>query len=322
MSRYKKDVRECLNATPEMLDYARGVAGDGSVVERARRLYKALLDYGLNIGYCEDLSLARRPDGSKTAAQVFYEQDGQGKRFAICLEYTLLFLALAPACGLEAVAMRKLESIGEGRGFVFGHIALAVRDGGQLRLIDLAARRFWRDPVGFEEISQDRLVGYYHNNSGIIFSLQGRSQEAEAAFSLAVACDPATATFWYNRGSLLLRGGQAQSASLDLRQAAGLDPGSVQVLTNLAVAESALGQLGEARRCLYLARTLAPDDARVAFNLGVLAYEENDRAAAEEHWRQTLAIDPVHQQARRWLADLLRCSGRQEEGLRILGGLG
>lgn len=306
-----------------MLDFARGVAGQGSACERARRLYKALLDHNLRIGYCEDLSQERRPHGSKSARQVYYEQDAQGQRFAICLEYTLLWLALAPACGLEAVSLRKLESIGSGQGFVFGHIALGVRDeAGQLKLIDLAARRFWRDPLGFEEISQQRLIGYHHNNSGIIFSLQGRAEAAEAAFSQAVTCDPGTATFWYNRGSLLLRGGRAGCASADLREAAGLDPSSVQVLTNLAVAESALGQTAEARRCLYLARQLAPDDARVAFNLGVLAHEENDRPAAEKHWREALAIDPSYAQARRWLADLLRRSGRKEEGLSILGGLG
>lgn len=305
-----------------MLEFARGVAGEGTPVERARRLYKAILDHNLQIGYCEDLSQQRRPQGSKSAQQVYYEKDFQGKRFAICLEYTLLWLALAPACGLEAVALRKLESIGRGQGFVFGHIAIGLYDGQQLKLIDLAARRFWREPAGFELISRERLLGYHHNNSGIIFSLQGRAAEAEAAFSQAVACDPATATFWYNRGSLLLRAGRADSASQDLREAAGLDPSSVQVLTNLAVAESALGQNEKARRCLYLARQLAPEDARVAFNLGVLAHEENDRPAAEKHWRETLAIDPTHTQARRWLADLLRRTGRKEEGLGILGGLG
>ncbi|MEW6280629.1 MAG: tetratricopeptide repeat protein, partial [Candidatus Eremiobacterota bacterium] len=133
--------------------------------------------------------------------------------------------------------------------------------------------------------------------------------------------DATTATFWYNRGSLRLRTGRTLPARDDLCRAAVLEPGSAPVLTNLAVARTALGEREEARQCLFLARSLAPEDARVAFNLGVLAYEEEDLSSAEAHWREALAVDPAFQQARRWLSTLLRNTGRREEGFRILGGL-
>lgn len=310
-----------LHATPEMLEFARRAVGEGELVDRARRLYKAILDYGLEVGYCEELTRERRPEGCRTAYQVYAEPGRDGKRFAMCIEYTLLFLALAPAAGLQAVPMRKTESIGEGQGFVFGHVALGVRTPQGLKLLDLAQRRFWREPDGFEEISVERLLGYCHNNTGIIFTLQGRSEEAEAAFTRALQEDAGTATFWFNRGSLQLRRGLAGDARQDLTRAADLEPGSVQVLTNLAVAETALGDRRQARETLYLARTLAPEDARVAFNLGVLAYEDEDLASAEKHWREAVAVDPAYQQARRWLSTLLRNTGRKEEGFRILGGL-
>lgn len=304
-----------------MLEFARRSVGEGSVMDRARRLYKAILDYGLEVGYDEDLTRERRPHGCRTAHQVFAEPGADGRRFAMCIEYTLLLLALAPAAGLEVVAMRKLEAIGEGQGFVFGHVAVGVQSEQGLKLCDLAQRRFWRESDGFEVISRQRLLGYVHNNSGIIFTLQGRLEEAETAFSQALHEDGGNSTFWFNRGSLQLRRGLAQSARGDLARAAGLEPGSVQVLTNLAVAETALGEREQARQTLYLARTLAPEDARVAFNLGVLAYEEDDLVTAEQHWREAVAIDPVFQQARRWLSTLLRNTGRKEEGFRILGGL-
>ncbi len=304
-----------------MLEFARRVVGEGSVMDRARRLYKAILDYGLEVGYDEDLSRERRPHGCRTAHQVFAEPGADGRRFAMCIEYTLLLLALAPAAGLEVVPMRKLEAIGEGQGFVFGHVAAAIKSEQGLMLCDLAQRRFWRESDGFEVVSLQRLLGYVHNNSGIIFTLQGRLEEAESAFSLALQEDGGNSTFWFNRGSLQLRRGLAQSARGDLARAAGLEPESVQVLTNLAVAETALGEREQARKTLYLARTLAPEDARVAFNLGVLAYEEDDVVTAEQHWREAVAIDPVYGQARRWLSTLLRNTGRKEEGFRILGGL-
>jgi tetratricopeptide (TPR) repeat protein len=310
-----------LHASPDMLEFARRAVGEGDTLERARRLYKAILDYGLEVGYCEDLSRERRPDGCRTAHQVFAEAGVDGKRFAMCIEYTLLFLALAPAAGLKAVPMRKRESIGEGQGFVFGHVAVGVETEAGLKLLDLAQRRFWRETDGFDPISVDKLLGYCHNNTGIIFTLQGRSEEAEAAFTRALQEDAGTATFWFNRGSLQLRRGLASDARKDLSRAAGLEPESVQVLTNLAVAETALGERRQAREILYLARTLAPEDARVAFNLGVLAYEDDDLVEAEKHWREAVAVDPAYQQARRWLSTLLRNTGRKEEGFRVLGGL-
>lgn len=304
-----------------MLEFARRAVGEGPVVDRARRLYKAILDYGLEVGYDEDLSQNRRPHGCRTAHQVFTEPGADGRRYAMCIEYTLLLLALAPAAGLKVVPMRKLEAIGEGQGFVFGHVAAGIESEHGLMLCDLAQRRFWRETEGFEVVSLQRLLGYVHNNTGIIFTLQGRLEEAEAAFSQALEEDSGNSTFWFNRGSLQLRRGLARSARGDLARAAGLEPGSVQVLTNLAVAETALGERDQARQTLYLARTLAPEDARVAFNLGVLAYEEDDLVTAEQQWREAVAIDPVFQQARRWLSTLLRNTGRKEEGFRILGGL-
>ncbi len=304
-----------------MLEFARRAVGEGSVMDRARRLYKAILDYSLEVGYDEDLSRERRPHGCRTAHQVFAEAGSDGRRFAMCIEYTLLLLALAPAAGLDVVPMRKLEAIGEGQGFVFGHVAAGIKSEQGLMLCDLAQRRFWRECEGFEVVSQQRLLGYVHNNTGIIFTLQGRLEEAEVAFSRALEQDSGNSTFWFNRGSLQLRRGLARDARGDLTRAAGLEPGSVQVLTNLAVAETALGEREQARQTLYLARTLAPEDARVAFNLGVLAYEEDDLVSAERHWREAVAIDPVFRQARRWLSTLLRNTGRKEEGFRVLGGL-
>lgn len=311
-----------LRATSVMKSYARGATGEGSACERARRLYKAILDDGLQVQYDEDLSRERRPHGCKTARQVFEECDQQGRRFAMCLEYTLLFAALGRECGLEVVGLRKFESLGEGRGFVFGHVAAGVRDEeGRLHLVDLAARRFWRPPEGFEPISDARLEGYFHNNSGIIFCLQGRMEEADEAFSRAILSDPGRPAFWYNRGCLRLRGGDPGSASEDLLRASRLDPASASIHTNLAVAESQLGHRRRSRERLYLARALDPGDARVAFNLGVLAYQEKDLGRAEGHWREALDIDPAYTQARRCLADLLRTTGRRQEGLQVLGGL-
>jgi tetratricopeptide (TPR) repeat protein len=314
-------VHHPLHLTEEMRRFAQRAAGQGSAHEQARRLYKAILDYGLQVRYDEDLSRERRPGGCKTARQVFEEVDAEGRRFALCLEYTLLYVALGRAVGLQVCGLRWRESPGGGQGFLFGHVAAGVGDPeGGLALVDLANRRFWQDPEGFEEVSDRRLLAYFHNNTGIILSLQGRLEEADSAFSRALELDAGLPAFWYNRGCVRLRGGDPSSASRDLVLAARLDPSSVPIQTNLAVAESALGRKRQARARLYLARTLQPD-ARVAFNLGVLAWEEGDRASAERYWREALAIDPAYQQARRWLAALLQESGRREEGLRVLGGL-
>lgn len=98
-------------------------------------------------------------------------------------------------------------------------------------------------------------------------------------------------------------------------------PHTPHILTNLAVAHNALGERESARRTLYAARDAAPADARIRFNLGVLAYQEGAYEEAEVHWRDTLALDARHAQARRSLGLLLRALGRSDEGLRLLAGL-
>ncbi|MBM3462742.1 MAG: tetratricopeptide repeat protein [Armatimonadetes bacterium] len=314
-------MHEALDLSPEMAALADSLGTHGTPRERARRLYLAILDDALKVGYNEEMTADWRPNGCKSARAVFEEIGPAGERFAMCIESTMLFLALGRRMGLDTVGMRQEKSLGETADFVVAHMVAGVYDEDGWHVVDLTNRRFWKDPAGHEPLIDDMLLAYAHNNTGLIFRAQGRLYDAEKAVSAALAREHSHAAFWYNRGCVHLASGDARSARHDLTRAARLMPHSAHILTNLAVAHNALGRRASARSTLYAAREVAPGDARIRFNLGVLAYEDARYEEAEVHWRDALALEPAYAQARRSLGHLLRALGRSDEGLRLLAGL-
>jgi tetratricopeptide (TPR) repeat protein len=116
--------------------------------------------------------------------------------------------------------------------------------------------------AGLEQHAQHPVL---LSNLAAFLELLGEPDRAAALLDTALGDEPVVPQIWKNRGDLHYRGGRYDDAAAAYRRAVRLQP-----------------DLG--------------DD--VHFKLGNIAYRAGDRAAAAEHWRQALALNPGHELAR------------------------
>jgi tetratricopeptide (TPR) repeat protein len=116
--------------------------------------------------------------------------------------------------------------------------------------------------IGLEQHPQHPVL---LSNLAAFLELLGDPDRAAALLDTVIGEEPTLPQIWKNRGDLDYRNGRYDDAATAYRRAVKLQP-----------------DLG--------------DD--VHFKLGNIAYRAGDRAAAAEHWRQALALNPGHELAR------------------------
>lgn len=99
--------------------------------------------------------------------------------------------------------------------------------------------------------------------------------------------------------------GERGSAKAELERALELHPEHVPALVRLARFSAEDGQHEQALDYLLRASVAAPDNPRVAFNLGTLLAHRGRRAEAERQFRRALALKPDYAEARARLAAVL-----------------
>jgi tetratricopeptide (TPR) repeat protein len=133
----------------------------------------------------------------------------------------------------------------------------------------------------------------------------GREDEARTLAEEAVRHYPKSAALRNNLAVLHERAGRLDAAEQILVAALEDDPALPQLSKNLGDLCYRAGRVDEAREAFLRAVKLAPrlgDD--VHFKLGNIAFKQQDRAAAETHWREALSLNPQHEMARRNLETL------------------
>jgi tetratricopeptide (TPR) repeat protein len=95
----------------------------------------------------------------------------------------------------------------------------------------------------------------------------------------------------------------------------GADPGGEmpKILNNLAVARSRLGKIAAAQADLRHAGEMAPGEDDYPFNLGLLAVQGNDAAAASDYFREASEREPDSAEDRALLILSLEKAGKQPE---------
>ena len=117
------------------------------------------------------------------------------------------------------------------------------------------------------------------------------------------------------RARLLAHRGDVAGALPLFAQVAAAHPADGHVLAELGYWQLVLDQPGAARATLERARTLLPDEALIALNLGIAAARSGDPATGEAELRRALAIEPRYGSARVALGRLLRRTGRLDEAI-------
>ena len=86
-----------------------------------------------------------------------------------------------------------------------------------------------------------------------------------------------------------------------------------EILNDLAIARARQGKVSEAQADLRRAAALDPDEDDYVFNLGLLALQGNDAAAAADHFREAVEREPDNPEDRAMLILSLERAGKKSE---------
>jgi len=201
-----------------------------------------------------------RADATHTVAGTYSRREGN------CLSYTLLFLGLSRALGLDSHAREvRVPPAWQDEGqilFDVGHVNVGVDTPSRHRTIDF-------DP---DLLRSHRLAAPW----------RGRP----------IADERALAHFYNNRAAELLSQRQAKVARLWAQRALEMDPSFAVALNTQGVIERRLGHLDAARDAFESALELNPESASVLFNLIGLAEQAGKRGEAEAYRSQLHALHP------------------------------
>jgi Tfp pilus assembly protein PilF len=201
------------------------LGGNPTPLQRFNRLLHLALDpaeTGLGLVYADDA------DGS--VAQTY------ASRRANCLSFTLLFVALARAAGLEATPQEIRETLSwrQGDGILYrtDHINTQVHVAGRVYTVDIAGDGIIALAAP-EPVSDARLLAHHYNNLAMQHMEHNRLPLAESAMQQALRLDGAYAGHWSNAGVLALRTGDATTARSNYERALALDANNASALFNL-----------------------------------------------------------------------------------------
>ncbi len=199
------------------------IAGVKSPRARFNRLLHLVFEPG-------GLNLVYQDDATRSVAQTY------ATRTANCLSFTMLFIALARAAGLEAHAQEIRETLAwkqdSGLFYRVDHVNTVVRVAGDDYLVDIL-----RDSViALREpaiVSDQRLLAHYYNNLAMADLAQDRIAPATKEMDTALALDANYANNWNNAGVLHLRNGDEAAAEQAYAKALALEPDNTSALANM-----------------------------------------------------------------------------------------
>jgi len=144
-------------------------------------------------------------------------------------------------------------------------------------------------------IAEDPTNPTLYNNLGNLFAEAGRPAEAMKLYQDALHKGVSTAWLYSRLGSLYLRQGNKTDAIASLEVAARLNPSDYESLENLAVAYRAAGRAADSERVLTEILKSGEEYAPAYNELGMVAFQKGDVAAALGYFEKAARLDPTYQ---------------------------
>lgn len=145
----------------------------------------------------------------------------------------------------------------------------------------------------------------------------GRHSEAETLCRSILAADPAEHRALRILGAVCYRRREFDQAEQFLRQAARLNPNSIEYLDNLCAVLNGAGKSAEAEAIARHVLQLAPTYVPASLALGTALKEQNRLQEAETAFRDALRGDPTSMNGLNNLANVLRMRGQANQGAAI-----
>ncbi|MGD0585408.1 MAG: tetratricopeptide repeat protein [Oryzomonas sp.] len=175
----------------------------------------------------------------------------------------------------------------------------------------------WRGVMDRVREELARMLGSvaYHKQRGIELLRTGQAEEAERAFSAAIALDPADAEVYGNLGAALDNRKRYGEALAAYRTALNLRPDFVQALFNMGNTYRHLEENSEARTCYEKALALFPGLVQAELCLAQVWKEEGDYSRARERLERALAHEPGNAEALHGLGETYQAEERFPEAI-------
>jgi len=232
---------------------------------RLTRLREAMQQRGL-------FSIVYSGSSTRTAREVFHERKGN------CLSFTMLFVALARATGLEVryqlVDVPRTFNSEGGVLVVDTHVNAAVlAPFGRKFFIDFNTANF-REKYPIHAISDRYALALFYNNLGAEALVRHEYALSFAMLREAARTHADIPGTWVNIGVLYARHGLHEHAEAAERRALAADPTEQSALANLVAVYSALGETALADE--YRQRIRRYRDVNPYYHFGVaqVAYDQ------------------------------------------------
>jgi len=303
-------IDEVLEIPPDLraMLQERVIARGGSREDRIERLAAMVLEAG-------GLALEYDNDRTRTVAETWRD------RRANCLSFTLVFVALARAAGLEA----RVQEVGEvlawyqDAGVIYNanHVNAGIRNGVQRQTVDLDSNILaTRDrPRG---VSDARAIAHFHNNRGAELMAAGDPAAARASLDASLASDAGFVPAWNNLGVLLLRQGDTRGAERAYLAALRLQPEHGPTLNNLVALYRRTGDLRQADRYAWRLEKAQRSDPFHQFMRALECENGGDYACAIARYRRAIRLQDGEHQFHFGLARAYFLSGDPDRAQREL----
>lgn len=229
-----------------------------------------------------------------------------------CLSFTMIFVAMARASGLDAFAQASDDALTmrvlDGALYRATHVNAGIQAHDRTYTADVGAQAVvaGRRP---QRISDARTVALLRNNHAVEYLLQGDHARANETINAAIALDASNAAIWNNAGVVHWRAGRSEAAERAYLRALKLQGDHVGALSNLVAlyrAGGAVDRLGRYEKRLQRAQASDPFSQFLAAQS--LA-GSGAHAAAIEHYQRAIRLLPGEPLFHRGLAQAFQDHG-------------
>lgn len=289
------------------------------VIDRARGSERRLeLLIGLLFGV-EGLGLQYAFEPTLTAAEAFAAGSGN------CLSFTLLFLAMAEAAGIDANA-RELTLAADWRRdgnalFEAGHMNVQVRTELRRLIVDFAPVPAEPDAATTRSarlIPIERVKAHFYNNRSAEFLAAGEASTARQWNERALDLAPDLMGALNNRGVIEARLGRLDLAEDFYRRALAIEPDNVNALFNLLNLYQRNARSADATTIRARLETLNPRDPYFQWALGRQFETDGDFEQALGFFQRAVRLQPADPMLQLSLAGAAAALNRERQAERAL----
>lgn len=229
-----------------------------------------------------------------------------------CLSFTMMFVAMARASGLNAFAQASDDALTmrvlDGTLYRATHVNAGIEVQDRIYTVDVGSQTVVvaRRP---QRISDARTVALLRNNHAVEHLLQGEHAKADETINAAIALDGSNAAIWNNAGVVHWRAGRRDAAERAYSQALKLQRDHVGALSNLVALHRASGASDQLARYQKRLLRAQASDPFSQFHAAQSLAESGAHAAAIEHYQRAIRLLPGEPLFHRGLAQTYQDQG-------------